>query len=166
MTYVYDNDGELTDTTDADGRRTTFAYDAAGDQTGETWVGALPSEKITYTYDADNELTGASDAYATLTFTYDSGGNELTSATSGPGTGQPSVTLTSTYNPQNNLASVTDNVSGNVGITTISIRRRSAADYDHDVAQWHSRPGDRNDRPPNNQKLLRSCARSAAAALL
>ena len=58
------------------------------------------------------------DAYATLTFTYDSGGNELTSVTSGPGTGQPSVTLTSTYNPQNNLASVTDNVSGNVGITT------------------------------------------------
>ncbi len=81
-------------------------------------MGASPSEKITYTYDADNELTGADDAYATLTFTYDSGGNELTSATSGPGTGQPSVTLTSTYNPQNNLASVTDNVSGNVGITT------------------------------------------------
>ena len=77
------------------------------------------SEKITYTYDADNELTGAADAYATLTFTYDSGGNELTSATSGPGTGQPSVTLTSTYNPQNNLASVTDNVSGNVGIDHI-----------------------------------------------
>ena len=92
--------------------------DADGDQTGETWVGASPAEKITYTYDADNELTGATDAYATLTFTYDSGGNELTSATSGPGTGQPSVTLTSTYNPQNNLASVTDNVSGNVGITT------------------------------------------------
>ena len=118
MTYVYDNDGELTDTTDADGRRTTYSYDADGDQTGETWVGASPSEKITYTYDADNELTGADDAYATLTFTYDSGGNELTSATSGPGTGQPSVTLTSTYNPQNDLASVTDNVSGNVGITT------------------------------------------------
>ena len=53
-----------------------------------------------------------------MTFTYDSGGNELTSATSGPGTGQPSVTLTSTYNAQNDLASVTDNVSGNVGITT------------------------------------------------
>ena len=118
VTYVYDNDGELTDTTDADGRRTTYSYDADGDQTGETWVGASPSEKITYTYDADNELTGAADAYATLTFTYDSGGNELTSATSGPGTGQPSVTLTSTYNPQNNLASVTDNISGNVGITT------------------------------------------------
>ena len=73
VTYVYDNDGELTDTTDADGRRTTDSYDADGDQTGETWVGTSPSEKITYTYDAYNELTGAADAYATLTFTYDSG---------------------------------------------------------------------------------------------
>ena len=95
VTYVYDNDGELTDTTDADGRRTTYSYDADGDQTGETWVSASPAEKITFTYDADNELTGAADAYATLTFTYDSGGNEITAATSGPGTGQSSVTLTS-----------------------------------------------------------------------
>ena len=100
----------------AAGRR--IAYDADGDQTGETWVGASPSEIITYTYDADNELTGAADSYATLTFTYDSGGNEITSATSGPGTGQPSVTLTSGYNPQHSLTSVTDNISGNVGLTT------------------------------------------------
>ena len=118
VTYVYDNDGELTDTTDADGRRTTLSYDANGNQTGETWVGASPAEKITYTYDADNELTGALDSFATLTFTFDSGGNEITAATSGPGTGQPSVTLTSGYNAQHSLTSVTDNVSGNVGITT------------------------------------------------
>jgi len=117
VTYVYDAGNELTDTTDADGRRTTYSYDADGDQTGETWVGASPSEKITYTYDADNELTGAADAYATLTFTYDSGGNEITAATSGPGTGQPSVTLTSGYNAQHSLTSVTDNLSSQ-GITT------------------------------------------------
>ena len=141
---MYDNDGELTDTTDADGRRTTYSYDADGDQTGETWVGASPSEKITYTYDADNELTGATDAYATLTFTYDSGGNELTSATSGPGTGQPTVTLTSTYNAQHSLTSVTDNVSGNVGHHDLPVRRGSTADHDHDFVQRHSRPADRD----------------------
>ena len=118
VTYLYDNDDELTDTTDANSRRTTYSYDADGDQTGETWVGASPSEKITYTYDADNELTGAKDSYATLTFTYDSGGNEITAATSGPGTGQPSVTLTSGYNAQHSLTSVSDNVSGNAGLTT------------------------------------------------
>jgi RHS repeat-associated protein len=120
VTYTYDNDGELTDTTDADGRRTTYSYDADGDRTGETWVGASPSELITYTFDADNELTGTKDAFATLTFTYDSGGNELTAATSGPGTGQPSVTLTSGYNPQHSQTSVSDNISGNAGLTTFS----------------------------------------------
>jgi len=117
VTYVYDSGGELIDTTDADGRRTTFSYDSGGDQTGETWVGAAPSETITYTYNADRELTGAADGFATLTFTYDSGGNEITAATSGPGTGQPSVTLTSGYNAQQRLTSVTDNLSS-VGMTT------------------------------------------------
>ena len=62
----YDKDGELTDTTDADGRRTTYSYNADGDNTGETWLtssgGAL--NVITYSYDADDELTGAADNYA------------------------------------------------------------------------------------------------------
>ena len=145
VTYVYDNDGELTDTTDADGRRTTYSYDSDGDQTGETWVGASPSEKITYTYDADNELTGANDGFATLTFTYDSGGNELTAATSGPGTGQPSVTLTSGYNAQHSLTSVADNISGNAGLDHVPVRCRSEADHDHDVIQRHGRPADRDE---------------------
>ncbi len=119
VTSVYDSGGELTDTTDADGRRTTFSYNADYDQTGETWVSASPAETITNTYDADNELTGAADSFATLTFTYDSGGNEITAATSGSGTGQPSVTLTSGYNAQHSLTSVTDNLSS-VGIVTYS----------------------------------------------
>ena len=45
---------------------------------------AASENVITYTYDADNELTGVADNYATLTFTYDSGGNLLTAATSRP----------------------------------------------------------------------------------
>jgi RHS repeat-associated protein len=117
VTYVYDADNELTDTTDADGRRTTYSYNANGDTTGETWVGASPAEKITYTYDADNEMTSAADSYAILTFTYDSGGNQITEATSGPGTGQPGVTLTSGYNAQHSRTSLTDNLSS-AGITT------------------------------------------------
>ncbi len=74
----------MTDTTDADGRRTTYSYDADGDQTGETWVGALPAEKITYTYDADNEMTGAADSYATLTFTYNNDGELATDVIPAP----------------------------------------------------------------------------------
>ena len=44
-------------------------------------------------------MTGAADNYATLTFTYDSGGNQTSAATSGPGTGQPSVSLSYQYDP-------------------------------------------------------------------
>jgi RHS repeat-associated protein len=107
-TYVYDADGELTDTTDRDGRRTTYSYDSGGRQTGETWVGASPSETITYTYDADGEMLTADDSYATLTFTYDSGGRQASAQTSGPGSGQPSLTLTYTYDDHGDRTGLTD----------------------------------------------------------
>ena len=122
VTYVYDHDGELTDTTDEDGRRTTYSYNADGDQTGETWVGASPAETITYTYDADNEMTGAADSFATLTFTYNNDGELLTDATSGPGSHQPSVTLTYSYDQLGDETTLTDSLTGSgeagQGITT------------------------------------------------
>ena len=74
VTYVYDHDGELTDTTDEDGRHDLFVQRRRRPDR-RNLGGASPSERITYTYDADNELTGAADSYATLTFTYDSDGN-------------------------------------------------------------------------------------------
>ena len=115
-TYGYDNANQLTDQTDRDGRRTTFAYDSGGRQTGETWVGASPSETVTYTYDNANELTGVTDANATLTFTYDSGGRQITAATSGTA-GQPSVTLTSGFDQIGNRTTLYDSLS-NTGRTT------------------------------------------------
>ena len=105
--------------TDADGRRTTYSYNADGDQTGETWVGSSPSEIITYTYDADNEITGASDSFATLTFTYTGDGQVQTAGTTGPGSGQPSVLLSYTYDPAGSKTSITDNLAS-AGITTYS----------------------------------------------
>ena len=115
-TYGYDNANQLTDQTDRDGRRTTFAYDSGGRQTGETWVGASPSETVTYTYDNVNALTGVTDANATLTFTYDSGGRQITAATSGTA-GQPSVTLTSGFDQIGNRTTLYDSLS-NTGRTT------------------------------------------------
>jgi RHS repeat-associated protein len=114
--YSYNNDAEVVDTTDADGRRTTYSYNADGDQIGETWVGASPAEKITYTYDADNEMTGASDSFATVTFTYTADGQVQTAGTTGPGSGQPSVLLSYTYDPAGSKTSITDNLSS-AGIT-------------------------------------------------
>ena len=43
MTSVYDADNELTDTTDQDGRRTTYSYDKDGDQLAETGAGRRPT---------------------------------------------------------------------------------------------------------------------------
>jgi RHS repeat-associated protein len=119
VTSVYDADNELTDTTDQDGRRTTFAYDNDGRQTGETWVGASPSERITYTYDSAGQLTGATDANATLTIVYDNDGRVGTLVTSGPGTGQPTVTLTYGYDQIGDETSVTDSLSSQ-GITSLA----------------------------------------------
>ncbi len=53
-----------------------------------------------------------------MTFTYDSGGNNITSATSGPGTGQPSVTLTAGYDSLHSMTSLSDNITGNLGLMT------------------------------------------------
>jgi RHS repeat-associated protein len=110
-TYVYDNANQLTDKTDRDGRRVTYSYDSGGRQIGETWVGASPAETITSGYDNVGRLTSVSDSFATLTYTYDSGGNQLTEQTSGPGTGQPSVTLTSSYNTWHDRTLLVDNIS-------------------------------------------------------
>jgi YD repeat-containing protein len=113
VTSVYDADGELTDTTDQDGRRTTFAYDKDGAQTGESWLNGSGSAIYiaTYTFDADHEMTGVTDPYATLTFTYDKDGHVVTMVTSGPGTGQPTVTLSYSYDQVGDETSLTDSLS-------------------------------------------------------
>ncbi len=121
-TFSYDAEGQLVDTTDADGRRTTYSYDLRGRQTGEAWVGSSPSEIVTSTYDADSNLTGISDHNATLTFTYDAQNRLVTATTAGPSGGQPLLTLTYSYDPNGDITSITDSLSGSggagVGLTT------------------------------------------------
>ena len=110
--YVYDAASNMTDTTDRNGRRTTYSYDIATTaQSGETWVSASPAEIVTYTYDADSRLTNVADANATLTYTYDGGSNVLTARTSGPGTGQPAVTITYAYDTLGHLIDIGDSLS-------------------------------------------------------
>src|SRR5262249_55262518 len=116
-TYVYDNANQLTDQTDRDGRRGAFAYCNERPRTGGEWFGG-GARLITTTYDFEGHLTGVKDPSATLTFTYDSGGNLTTAVTSGPGAGQATVTLTYGYNGTNDLTSVTDSLSTVGRITT------------------------------------------------
>ena len=68
-------------------------------------------------------MTGATDSFATLTFTYTGDSQVQTAATSGPGTGQPNVLLSYTYDPAGSETSLTDNLSS-AGITTYTLRCR------------------------------------------
>jgi YD repeat-containing protein len=123
-TPEYDADGEVIETTDADGRAVTYSYNKLGDQTGQSLLNAAgeATEITTFTYNSDGEMTGADNPSATETFTYDNGGNLKTEATSGPGTGQPTLTLTYSYYPSGQLESISDSLSGSgdtgQGITT------------------------------------------------
>ena len=140
VTSVYDADSELTDTTDQDGRRTTYAYDKDGDQTGESWVNGSGTAIYiaTYTYDADHEMTGATDPYATLTFTYDKDGRVVTMATSGPGTGQPTVTLTYSYD-QLGDETERDRQLVDPGRDQLYLQCRSAGHGDHAIVRRDGR---------------------------
>ncbi len=79
-------------------------------------------------------MTGAADGFATLTFTYDSDGNVKSSATSGPGSGQPTVLLSYTYDAAGSETSLTDNLSS-AGVTTLTY------DLDERVSQIASAYG-------------------------
>ena len=118
VTSVYDADNELTDTTDQDGRRTTYSYDNDGRNTGESWLNGS-TYHATYTYDAAGQMTGATDPSATLTMTYDNDGRVGTIVTSGPGTGQPTVTLSYGYDQLGDETSVKDSLSSQ-GITSLA----------------------------------------------
>ena len=123
-TRQFDADGELTKSTDADGHVITYSYDVRGDQTGETWLNSSGGAIYiaTYTYDSAQEMKTAADPNSLLTIAYDNDGRVGTIATSGPGTGQPTVTLTYGYDPSGDITSIKDSLSGTgytgAGITT------------------------------------------------
>jgi RHS repeat-associated protein len=121
VTYVYNGNNQVVDTTDEDGRRTTYSYNSLGDMTGESWLNSSGTATYiaTFTYNAENQLTSAIDPYATLAFTYNSDGELQTDATSGPGTGQPAVTLTYAYDGDGDETSVQDSLSSS-GVTNYS----------------------------------------------
>jgi len=63
--YQYDLAGELTQSTDADGRVITYQYDAFGRETGEAWedAGSLQTETLAFVYDALGRMLSASDGH-------------------------------------------------------------------------------------------------------
>ena len=62
-----------------------------------------------------------------------------TDATSGPGSGQPTVTLTYSYDQLGDETSVTDSLSSQ-GITTYTFNDAQQTDRHHDLVRRHVRP--------------------------
>ncbi len=117
--YVYNGAGELTRVTDRNGRVREFVYDSDGRRTQELWCGvgvppaspcSNPLRTISYGYDADGRLTSASDPDSQYTFTYDADDRVSTISYSGTAN-MPAVTLSNTYDGNNNRTGVSDNLS-------------------------------------------------------
>jgi RHS repeat-associated protein len=86
--YQYDHDGNLTQSTDADGRMTQFVYDPLGRQVAENWLNSSRSiiHSIDTYYDADGETIGVTEwdlanpsSCTDYEYTYDADGDMLSS---------------------------------------------------------------------------------------
>ncbi len=104
----YDAAGETTETIDADGRASTFAYNGIGQEVGENWfttttTTGTPAETLGYTYNVAGLMQSASDQNisagltATVdTFGYDAEGDVTSESEQVPGL-SPTVTLSDVY---------------------------------------------------------------------
>lgn len=99
--WTYDAFGDVTSATDGTGAVLTYTYDQAGRPTGVTYPGGT-GQKVTRTFDAASRLTSITDWNNNTTkFGYGHDGQLLT--TSYPN----GTTVTSTYDPSDQLASAT-----------------------------------------------------------
>jgi RHS repeat-associated protein len=151
--YVYDNNGNLSQFTDRKSQATSYTYDALNRRTGVTYAG--PST-TTYTYDKGNRLTSTVDSISgTITRSYD-GLDRLTSETTPQGSvsytydnagrratmtvsGQPSVVHS--YDNANRLTQITQGSSVVIFTYDAAGRRDTLTlpngvllDYDYDNA--------------------------------
>jgi YD repeat-containing protein len=137
VSYIYDDNLNVTSMTDASGNVTTFSYDANGNILTKTEAyGTALQRTTTYTYDPTfNQVTSITDPLQHITnFNYDSHGN-LTSITN-PG----NATTTFTYNTQGLITQITDALQnpttlaydqyGNIATITDSLNNVTSFTYD------------------------------------
>src|SRR5262249_33027020 len=102
-------DGNLTTTTDRDGRRRDLTYDDDGRLTSGTWHasdGITVLDALTYTFDADGNVLTAANHVGTYTMTYDDDGRTSTQ------TDPFGLTLTFAYDAAGNVSSAQDSLGG------------------------------------------------------
>ena len=118
---LYDADGDVAATVNADGLTTAYAYDGIGRKTSQTvYSDTYPNGLVTsYSYDADGRVTQQSGPAVTdrvtgavhtpqVTSTYDADGDLLTQVTADTTGGDASRTVSDTYNGYDQKATSTD----------------------------------------------------------
>ena len=127
--YQYDLAGNLTQATDADGRVTTYAYNAMNEETGETWYGDAADAAadtnstgtVSYSYDVEGRMLSAAneavpvgsvglDPVASYGYQYDCVGNLTGENVQINGT--QNVVLSSTYDSNRDRTSLAANIGG------------------------------------------------------
>jgi RHS repeat-associated protein len=107
--YQYDGANNLIDKIDRDGREIQYQYDELNNAIQETWVGG--SNIVHYHYDLAGNGTSTSDAFSSLTDSYNAR-NQLVGEDNSGTPGAPHVALGYGFDPAGNLLSVVDTVNG------------------------------------------------------
>jgi RHS repeat-associated protein len=106
--YIYDSNGNLISTTDANKNSSTFKYDGNNNLISSV---SPTGASFTYTYDSKKNITSAkNNSNVTYSFTYDSAGNPLTSKINGGGLSMESE---STYTSDKNYTATLKDSRGN-----------------------------------------------------
>ena len=116
-TFAYDDAGNLSQYTDADGRVRQYQNDAAGNVASEIWYADAslatshqPLATITYARDSAGRITSEADANSADTYTYDSAGNLASTTESLPN--GPTVVLTYQYDSAGNRTQMASTIDG------------------------------------------------------
>jgi RHS repeat-associated protein len=111
--------GNKIGTTDRNGRKTSYSYDALNRQTAENWLDGNNNNIHTlgYQYDAVGHLLTTTNPDSKYAYTYDAV-DRITSIDNSGTVGVPAVKFNYSYDAAGNLLTVTDSINGtNAGIT-------------------------------------------------
>ena len=126
--YQYDLDGNLTQSTDADGHVNTYAYNSTNQETGETWYAsaAMAAAGVndgteSFGYDVKGDMISAANiangsTVASYSYWYDATGDVITERDQ-IGSVTP-VALQSTYDYNGNRQTFSANIGGTVAATS------------------------------------------------
>ena len=111
--YEYDEVGNQISSIDRNGREINYQYDNLNRNTAEVWLDEAgnPIRTFNFEYDGASQLIDAEDPDSAYSYQYDLDGR-ITRVDNAGTEGVPNVVFDYTYDPVDNLTSVTDSING------------------------------------------------------